>query len=329
MSTLPAMTTSRLTLALSTGALDLPAGRVVVFAPPPGTDLSALPHSNVTVLSHDAVATAHWQAAGYEVTRTPSGDFAVALVLLPRAKAAQKALIAEAAALAPLVLVDGQKHDGVDSILKAVKARAAISGNLAKAHGKLFWVAGGDFRDWAAQEIQIDGFVTRPGVFSADGPDKGSLALAEVLPTLRGAVADLGAGWGFLARQILESDAVARLQLVETDAVALDCAKANVTDPRAEFHWADATRWRPSAPLDTVVSNPPFHVGRAGDPGLGRAFVAAAAEMLAPSGDFWMVANRHLPYEAELTADFAQVEEAGGTSSFKVIHARKPRRHWH
>ncbi len=320
------MTVSRLSLALSTGALSLPAGRVAVFGPPPGYDLSALPRESLTLVSQDAVATDRWQAAGYDVTRAASGRFAAALVVLPRAKDAQKALIAEAAELAPLVLVDGQKRDGAESMLKAVKALAPIAGTFAKAHGKLFWLEAAGFPDWAARPREIGDFVTRPGVFSADGPDKGSLALVDALPPLRGNVADLGAGWGFLARHLLKTDAVAQLHLVETDAVALDCARQNVTDPRAVFHWADATRWRPPALLDHVVSNPPFHSGRAGDPGLGRAFIAASARMLAPSGSFWMVANRHLPYEAELGADFAEVEEVGGTSGFKVIHARKPRR---
>lgn len=320
------MNTSRLSHALTTGALTLPAGPVAVFAPPPGFDLSALPREMLTLVSHDAVATRQWQAAGYEVTRAPSGEFAAALVILPRARDAQKALLAEATALAPFVLVDGQKHDGVETILKAVRARATIAGNLSKAHGKLFWIEGANFPDWTARTHDVDGFITRPGVFSADGPDKGSLALVDVLPPLKGTVADLGAGWGFLARHILQSEAVSRAHLVETDAIALDCARDNVTDPRAEFHWADATRWRPPALLDCVVSNPPFHRDRAGDPGLGRAFITAAAGMLAPSGSFWMVANRHLPYEAELGAAFSDIEEVGGTTGFKVIHARRPRR---
>ena len=321
------MTASRLSLALATGAFTLPAGRVVVFDPPPGYDLSALPHDAVVLVSDDAVATARWEAAGHEATRAPSGEFAAALVVLPRAREAQKARIAEAAALAPLVLVDGQKTDGIAAILKAVKAQTPIAGSLSKAHGKLFWIEGAAFPGWAGHTREFAGFVTRPGVFSADGPDKGSLALVEALPPLHGTVADLGAGWGFLARHILSNDAVTRLHLVETDAVALDCARENVTDPRAVFHWADATGWRPPALLDVVVSNPPFHVGRAGDPGLGRTFIAAASHMLAPLGSFWMVANRHLPYEAELTAGFAQVDEVGGTSGFKVIHARRPHRH--
>lgn len=320
------MSTSRITLALSDGALALPEGRIAVFGPPAGFDLSALPRGAVTVISHFAPDVAVWTQAGFDVARAPEGEFAAALVVLPRAKAAAKALIAEAAACAPFLLVDGQKHDGVDSILKAVKSRAAPEGVLSKAHGKLFWLRDADFADWAGAERVVEGFVTRPGVFSADGPDKGSRALIDALPGLKGHVVDLGAGWGYLARHILASEGVTQLDLVEADAVALDCARRNITDPRARFHWADATRFALDTPADVVVSNPPFHVGRAGDPGLGRAFIAAAAGLLKPSGSLWMVANRHLPYEAELAQHFTKAEEIGGTSGFKVVHATRPKR---
>ncbi len=320
------MTQSRLSLALETGALSLPEGRVAVFGAPWGYDLSALTRADVQVISQFFPDHAAWNRAGFTVARAPEGDFAVALVVLPRAKEAARALIAEATRVTPLVLVDGQKHDGVDSILKAVKARVAPEGVISKAHGKLFWINGGDFTDWAAQDHRVDGFVTRPGVFSADGPDKGSMALAEALPPLRGRVADLGAGWGYLARAILASEAVSQLDLIEADAVALDCARDNVTDPRARFYWADATDFSPDAAYDVIVTNPPFHVSRAGDPGLGRAFIAAAAAMLTPQGQIWLVANRHLPYEAELAEHFHDVAEIGGTAGFKVIHATRPHR---
>ncbi len=319
------MTASRISLARDSGALDLPDGPVAVFSPPAGYDLSTLPRERVTVVSHFAPDVAHWTAAGYSVTRE-APRAATAIVVLPRSKDAARALIAEAAACAPLVLVDGQKHDGIDSVLKAVKARVTPGGVISKAHGKLFWISGGDFADWAAADRAVDGFVTRAGVFSADGPDKGSLALAVALPPLKGRVADLGAGWGFLARHILASEAVTHLDLVEADAVALDCARRNITDPRAAFHWADATSFQPDQPYDVVVSNPPFHVGRAGDPGLGQAFIAAARRILTPQGSFWMVANRHLPYEEALGRAFAHVEEVGGTPGFKVIHATRPHR---
>jgi 16S rRNA (guanine1207-N2)-methyltransferase len=173
----------------------------------------------------------------------------------------------------------------------------------------------------------VDGLRTVPGVFSADGPDPASVLLAAALPDrLPATAADLGAGWGYLSRAILSRSGVATLHLVEADLAALDCARANLPDPRAVFHWADATRWRPPAPLGAVVMNPPFHSGRTADPSLGVAFLHAAHASLAPEGCLWMVANRHLPYDATLGALFHEVEDRGGTAAFRLTQARRPRR---
>jgi 16S rRNA (guanine1207-N2)-methyltransferase len=38
------------------------------------------------------------------------------------------------------------------------------------------------------------------------------------------------------------------------------------------------------------------------------------------------VANRHLPYEAELDAKFGLVEELPGSGAFKIIRASRPKR---
>ena len=107
-----------------------------------------------------------------------------------------------------------------------------------------------------------------------------------------------------------------RLDLVEAEADALACARLNVTDPRARFHWADATAWQPDSLLDAVVMNPPFHVGRDADPALGAAFIRAARRMLAPNGSLWLVANRHLPYDAALTEHFLSQKMSPTTAAF-------------
>jgi 16S rRNA (guanine1207-N2)-methyltransferase len=137
-------------------------------------------------------------------------------------------------------------------------------------------------------------------------------------------VADLGAGWGFLSAHILTRDTVGAVHLVEAEHIALECARRNVGDARAVFHWADATRWAAPARIDTVVMNPPFHVSRAADPALGQAFVQSAARLLDPKGHLWMVANRHLPYEQVLHDRFANVVEVAEDARFKLFHAMRP-----
>lgn len=323
------MRSARLTQALETGAVALPEkGLIAVYRPRRGDDLSALPRDRVVVVTgfkpdHDHFAKTH--------SVTPAPPYAAALVCLPRSRDGARALIAQAAAeVGPggLVVIDGQKTDGIDSALKELRGRVELSESLSKAHGKLAsFAAGPDLSDWAARPRQIDGgFQTLPGIFSADAPDRGSMLLAGALPPkFGGKVADLGAGWGYLARAILAHPGVKRLDLVEAEADALACAKVNVTDERARFHWADATSFRPESLLDAVVMNPPFHTGREAEPALGAAFIQAARRMLAPSGSLWLVANRHLPYETALSDCFLEHREVAGDGAFRVIHAIKPR----
>ncbi|MBK5927813.1 class I SAM-dependent methyltransferase [Rhodobaculum claviforme] len=318
---------ARLSLALETP----PSGRTAAFGPRAGADLSALGPAVEVITGfrpdHDAFA-----ARGLVVRTAPEGRYALSLVCLPRARAAAQDLVAQALACTDgKVLVDGQKTDGIDAILRAARTRAGTGDPVIKAHGKLFALDGAAhaaFADWHAGPRRLaDGFVTRPGVFSADGPDPGSRLLAGALPArLPGRVADLGAGWGWLGAQVLTRDGVSGLDLVEADLAAVACARDNLDDARVRVHWADATAFQPDAPFDTVVMNPPFHPGRAGDPALGTAFIAAAARMLAPHGSLWMVANRHLPYEAALAATFREVTEHPGTPAYKLFHARSPRR---
>lgn len=307
-------------------------GSLVVYAPRAGDDLTALPRDRVLVVQRFRPDHDHFAARGYRVAVAGGTGHAAALVCLPRAKAEAHALLAEAAgAVVPggPVIVDGQKTDGVDSIHRDLKARVAVSEALSKAHGKIFsFPAGPGLEDWIARPQVVEGgFQTLPGVFSADGPDRGSALLAAALPDyLPGYIVDLGAGWGFLARAILARKGVKRVDLVEADHAALDCARVNVTDPRARFFWADATTWRADGYADAVVCNPPFHTGREVDPALGLAFLRSAAAMLGPGGTLWLVANRHLPYDRTLRELFREVEEIAGDSAFRITRAAHPLR---
>ena len=233
-----------------------------------------------------------WDRRGGQVAPNVSGQFAGAYIAVPRAKEHARQLLAQAidcVGAGGFIAADGQKTDGVDSLLKDIRKRVPVSGPVSKAHGKIFWFQAepAAFADWAPKDALIDGrFHVAPGVFSVDGIDPASEILADSLPGKLGAhVADLGAGWGYLSAAILQRTDVVSVDLVEADRTALNCAERNITDARARFHWADATVWESSRKLDAVVMNPPFHSGRTADPDLGKAFIAAAARLLGMTRD--------------------------------------------
>ncbi len=329
----------RVIRAIEDGALALPDGPILVIGAGADADLAALGEDRLTFVQPLRAAHDRLAAQGLSVMPSiPEGaaPFAAALVSVPRARDAARLAVAQAVGLvapgAP-VLVDGQRTDGIDPLYRAVRGRAEVGGTATRGHGRLFWFAAdaGAFADWAALAAPRDvggGMTAPPGAFSADGPDPGSAALTAALPPrLSGRWADFGAGWGYLSAALLGREGIAEVHLVEADHAALAAARTNVADPRAVFHWANVTAWTaPDRPgrLDGIVMNPPFHQGRRAEPELGRAFIAAAATSLAPHGALWMVANRHLPYEAALAGHFSRVEEVPGTPAFKIIHATRP-----
>jgi 16S rRNA (guanine1207-N2)-methyltransferase len=167
------------------------------------------------------------------------------------------------------------------------------------------------------------GLWTQPGVFSWDRPDPGTQALLAALPPLAGRGADFGCGLGVLARAVLASSGVTRLDLIDIDRRAIAAARRNVVDPRAAFDWADVRVAPQLSGLDFVVMNPPFHDGGREDRELGQDFVRQAHLVLGRGGVLWLVANRHLPYEAVLNASFVQVTPRGEGAGFKVYEARR------
>ena len=331
----------RLALAFETGALALPdAGPVVVLRAEPSRFLDAVPPARLACVQTFRPTFDALDAAGHPVATEAEGPAAMAVVVLTRSRAESLGLIARALdLLAPggTLVVSGGKTEGADALARQVGAAIPVAGTYVKAHGRVFWLARPpalppEVAAWAAEAAprpNAEGFLTAPGMFSPEHADPGSRLLAGFLPgRLKGRVADLGAGWGWLAHAALAAcPEIAELDLHEAEARALDAARANVTDPRARFHWTDVARLAAGpARYDAVIANPPFHQGRAADPGLGAAFIAAAARILKPDGRLLLVANRQLPYEAPLAAAFRRVERLAEDPAYKVFLAERPQR---
>jgi 16S rRNA (guanine1207-N2)-methyltransferase len=75
---------------------------------------------------------------------------------------------------------------------------------------------------------------------------------------------------------------------------------------------------------DVIVTNPPFHAqGSMDRPDIGRRFITIAAQSLRPGGQLWLVANRHLPYEAVLVDGFQSVNVVTQQQGFKIVVATR------
>ena len=69
--------------------------------------------------------------------------------------------------------------------------------------------------------------------------------------------------------------------------------------------------------------NPPFHDSGVENRALGLDFIDKAAASLRKGGTCWLVANRHLPYEATLARNFREVRVVAEEIGYKIIEARK------
>ena len=223
------------------------------------------------------------------------------------------------------------KDKGGSRLKKDLQAFGAEVGESAKAHHRRCVVIKGDGLTGLDEAVAggaprlvpgLDAW-SQPGVFAWDRIDQGTALLAKTLPPLKGAGADLGCGYGALATVVLRSAAVTSLGLYDLDRRAIEAARRNVEDPRVTFAQADVRTLPTNGDLDFIVTNPPFHDGGAEDKRLGQSFIRQAAAMLGKGGVLWLVANRHLPYEAEINEAFKRVRMAADAGGYKVFEAVK------
>lgn len=292
----------------------------------------------------DALSRAGIAAAADEQRRYP-----LVLVLPPRQRDEARALLARAVertSAGGRVVACQHNNEGARSMEADLAQLAGPVGTLSKNRCRVCWTQPLD-RSWNTalaeawtkldqpQRIADGRFVSRPGLFAWDRIDNASMLLARHLPAdLSGRAADLGAGFGYLSAELLERCALIHaLDVYEAEARALEMARVNLSGFASrvdiDYLWHDVTGGLERS-YDVIVTNPPFHTGGRHDrPDLGQRFISVAAEALRPGGTLWLVANRHLPYEAVLSSSFGRVRTVVQTGGFKIVEAARDaaRRH--
>lgn len=268
--------------------------------------------------------------------------YPLVLILPPRQREESRALFARAVGLLSpggRVIAAISNNEGARSGESDLSQLAGPLEVASKHKCRVFWTSPNatiDARlrdEWrtldAPRPIAAGPFVSRPGIFAWDRIDPASALLAEHLPEhLAGRAADLGAGFGYLTYELLQRcPNITSVDVFEAESRALALAKQNLQgfERRAElrYHWHDVAAGV-QGKFDVIVTNPPFHAQRGVDrPDIGRRFISVAAEALNRRGRLWLVANRHLPYEAALSAEFGEVRTVTQQHGFKIVEAVK------
>ena len=168
---------------------------------------------------------------------------------------------------------------------------------------------------------------SRPGVFSWDHVDEATEILAGAMQIGAGeSVLDIGCGYGPLGTVAGTLSGDGPVCMVDADVEAVRSAirtSAAARLTRVRVLTSDVAAAVLDERFDVVVTNPPFHVGKATDLEVPMQFINDAWTVLKPGGRVFLVANRTLPYEQAIRALFGNIETVHNGPRFKVVSARR------
>ncbi|QIK85004.1 methyltransferase [Sanguibacter sp. HDW7] len=140
-------------------------------------------------------------------------------------------------------------------------------------------------------------------------------------------VLDLGCGTGVLATAVALRIPGASVVATDRSAAAVlsaaATAAANGVGDRVATLRDDAAASVPDGSVDVVVCNPPFHAGAVVSTDIAEAMFRAAARVLRPGGELWVVWNSHLRYRPSLERVVGPTEQASRTPKFTVTRSVK------
>ena len=190
-----------------------------------------------------------------------------------------------------------------------------------------------DDRPYPKREFHADLGLTvaaYPGAFAGTSLDIGTRFLLEFLGQVSSAarsVIDLGCGTGILAAVIAKQRPDVHVLATDQSQAAVESAKAtmaaNGLAERVAVVRDDGLASQPDASADTVLLNPPFHVGSTVHTGVALALFRDADRVLVPGGQLFTVFNSHLAYQADLRRLVGPTTVLGQNAKFTVTVSTK------
>jgi 16S rRNA (guanine1207-N2)-methyltransferase len=154
--------------------------------------------------------------------------------------------------------------------------------------------------------------------------DPGTRLLLDALPSLPddARILDFGCGSGVVSAVVKSLYPQVRLELLDIDSVALEAARENV--PGAHLLLGDGLPPSDVGPFHVVLSNPPFHRGKAEEPELISHLIRGARAVLADKGGLVLVAQKRIPLEDTLRGAFRRVAVRMEDGAFRVWEGWEP-----
>ncbi|QBC43278.1 class I SAM-dependent methyltransferase [Iodobacter fluviatilis] len=170
-----------------------------------------------------------------------------------------------------------------------------------------------------------------PGVFAEHKVDIGSRFFIEHFDRLPSAetVADVGCGNGLLSLAYHTLHPKARLHLFDESLAAVESAKlsfaANFPAASYQIQHGDglASAVATKQTFDLILINPPFHQQNTVTTDIALSMFTQAKECMSTHSELWIVANRHLDYQAALKKTFKQINLVAQNAKFVIIKAKR------
>lgn len=267
------------------------------------------------------------------------GTYEAALVFLDRGRLLQEEVLRVVAALlhpGGRLSCVGATQEGVRGAVEFARTLYGQAGVVARKGGYHAAVAvrpAGEFPlpepGYEERDVVVDNIparlISRPGVFAWEGVDEGAAALIAGLQVAPGErLLDLGCGTGVVGLAARRRGA--EVTAVDVSARAVESARRTLAAngfPETPVLLSDVTAAVAGQRFAVVATNPPFHRGHGVAFETARRFIAGAAQVLAPAGRLYLVANTFLRYEPWLRQHFSSVGVAREDRRFRVWEARR------